>query len=187
MTTVPDSTDFLMQGSSTGAQFPKVGHSYSGTILQIGKARQQTDMQDKKPKFFDDGVTPRMQVPVTLATNARGKFVHEDPNDNSSPWVLEEIPDDDGVRTLWVAADMQRAIRDAVVQARKDHGLSPEELPGPQVGGHLTVTRGKSKQSKKTGWSGQHTFTAVYVPKAANAGAQSIMDDRDPFNQPDAE
>jgi hypothetical protein len=182
MTTEQSPLDFLMQGSSVGAQFPKVGHSYSGTIVQIGKARQQTDLSTKQPKFFDDGVTPRMQVPVTLATDARGKFVRED---NSSPWELEDIPDDDGVRTLWVAADMQRAIRDAVVQARKDHGLSPEQLPGPEVGGHLTVTRAKSKAAKKAGWSGQHTFEAVYVPASANAGASSIMDDRDPFSKPE--
>lgn len=179
-TPVQDSTQFLMSGGGVGAQFPKVGHSYSGTILQIGKARQQTDMNTKKPKFFEDGTTPRMQVPVTLATSARGKYVRDD---NSSPWELEEIPDDDGVRTLWVAADMQRAIRDAVIKARKDAGLTPEQLPGPEVGGHLTVTRGKSKAKKQAGWSGQHTFDAVYVPASQNAGAQSIMDDSDPFGE----
>lgn len=177
-TPTQDPTSFLMAGGGVSAQFPKVGHSYSGTILNIGKARQQTDMNTKQPKFFDDGVTPRMQVPVTLATNARGKFVRED---NSSPWELEDIPDDDGVRVLWVAADMQRAIRDAVIKARKDAGLTPEQLAGPEVGGHLTVTRGKSKAKKQAGWSGQHTFTAVYVPRDQNAGAASIMEDADPF------
>ncbi len=174
-----DSISIIMAGGGVSAQFPKVGHSYSGTIIQIGKARQQTEPGTNKLKFFDDGVTPRMQVPVTLATAARGKFTRED---NSSPWELEEIPDDDGVRILWVAADMQRAIRDAVIQARKDNGLTEEQLPGPEVGGHLTVTRGKSKAKKQAGWSGQHTFTAVYVPKTQNAGAASIMDDHNPFD-----
>jgi hypothetical protein len=178
MTTAPqDSIGVLMQGGGQGAQFPKVGHSYSGTILSIGKPRQQTDLSTGKLKTFEDG-SPRMQVPVTLATSARGKFVRED---NSSPWELEEIPDDDGVRTLWVAADMQRALRDAVLKARKEYGLSAEQLPGPEVGGHLTMTRGKSKAKKQAGWSGQHTFDAVYVPRSQNEGAQSIMDDADPF------
>ena len=175
-----EAASFLMAGGGVSAQFPKVGHSYSGTILQIGKPRQQTDMNTKQPKFFDDGVTPRMQVPVTLATEARGRYVRED---NSSPWELEEIPDDDGVRVLWVAADMQRAIRDAVIKARKELGLTADQLPGPEVGGHLTVTRGKSKAKKQAGWSGQHTFTAVYVPKSQNAGADQIMDDSDPFSE----
>lgn len=175
-----EARDFLMSGGGVGAQFPKVGHSYSGTIISIGKPRQQTDMNTKKPKFFDDGVTPRMQVPITLATEARGKYVRED---NSSPWELVDIPDDDGVRTLWVAADMQRAIREAVIKARKDNNLSETQLAGPEVGGHLTVTRGKSKAKKQAGWSGQHTFTAVYVPASANAGAAAVMDDQDPFSE----
>lgn len=182
MSTPQEATQFLMAGGGVGAQFPKVGHSYSGTILSIGKPRQQTDLSTKKPKFFEDGVTPRMQTPVTMATGARGKFVRED---NSSPWELVDIPDDDGVRTLWVAADMQRAIRDAVLAARKEHNLTPEQLPGPEVGGHLTVTRGKSKAKKQAGWSGQHTFDAVYVPRSQNEGAQSIMDDADPFTEGD--
>jgi hypothetical protein len=76
---------------------------------------------------------------------------------------------------------MQRAIRDAVIKARKDNNLTPEQLPGPEVGGHLTVTRGKSKAKKQAWWSGQHTFDAVYVPKSQNEGASSIMDEADPF------
>lgn len=182
MTAPVDSQSFLMQGGGVGAQFPKIGHNYAGTILAIGKARQQTDLNTKKPKFFEDGVTPRMQVPVTLATEARGKYVREE---IGAPWELQEIPDDDGVRTLWVAADMQRAIRDAVIKARKDLNLTAEQLPGPEVGGHLTVTRGKNKPKKQEGWSGQHTFTAVYVPRSQNEGAASIMDDKDPFAQDD--
>lgn len=174
-----DSVEFIMSGGGVSAQFPKIGHSYTGTILNIGRAQQQTDMNTKQPKTFDDG-SPRMQVPVTLATDARGKFVRED---QSSPWELEDIPDDDGVRVLYVAADMQRAIRDAVIKARKEYNLTPAQLPGPEVGGRLTVTRGKNKAKKQAGWSGQHTFTAEYVPASMNEGAQSIMDDQDPFNE----
>jgi hypothetical protein len=168
----PAAVDLLMQGGGVSAQFPKIGHSYTGTIMAIGQARKQTDPKDNSVKTFADG-SPRYQVPITLATDARGKFTEDgDP---------EEVPDDDGVRVLWVRADMQRAIRDAVLKARKDHGLSPAELPGPEVGGLLTVTRGKNFPKKQAGMKPQYSYTAEYVPASKNAAASALMDDHDPF------
>lgn len=167
-TATPDPMSFLMQGGGTSAQFPKIGHSYTGTIIQIGQARVQTDPKDNSPKTFADG-TPRYQVPITLATDARGKFDEE-----GNP---EDVPDDDGVRTLWVKADMQRAIRDAVLKAGKEIGNLNLR---PEVGGLLTVTRGKNFP-KKPGMKPQHSFTAEYVPAEQNKSAAALMDDRDPF------
>jgi len=165
--------DLLMSGGSTSAQWPKIGHSYAGTIIAIGEARQQTDPKDQKPKTFADG-TPRMQTPVTLATDTRGKFEYDE---DEEKWTEVEIPDDDGIRTLYVAADMQRAIRDAVLKAFKGSG----DKPRPEIGGHLTVTRGKNKP-KKPGMKAQHTFAAEYIRAADNANADAVMDDQDPFN-----
>lgn len=177
MTQAAESVDFLMQGGGTSAQFPKIGHSYTGTIISIGERRKQTDPKDNSVKTFADG-SPRYQVPITLATDARGKF-----DEDGNP---EEVPDDDGTRVLWVRADMQRAIRDAVLKARKDHGLSPQQLSGPEVGGLLTVTRGKNFPKKQAGMKAQYSYTAEYVPASQNEAAASLMDDRDPFND-DAE
>lgn len=165
----PNPMDFLMQGGGVSAQFPKIGHSYSGTIIQIGQARVQTDPKDNSVKTFADG-TPRYQVPITLATDARGKF-----DEDGNP---EDVPDDDGVRTLWVKADMQRAIRDAVLKAGKDRGLTGLR---PEVGGHLTVTRGKNFPKKQAGMKPQHSFTAEYVPPTENQAKDALMDDHDPF------
>lgn len=167
--TSPAPVDFLMQGGGVSAQFPKIGHSYTGTILMIGQARQQTDPKDGSLKVFADG-SPRYQVPITLATDARGKF-----DEDGNP---EDVPDDDGVRTLWVKADMQRAIRDAVLKAGKESG-NPNLRP--EVGGLLTVTRGKNFPKKQAGLKPQHSFTAEYTPASANKAATALMDDRDPF------
>lgn len=176
MSTAPEAMDLLMQGGGTGAQFPKIGHSYSGTIMSIGQARKQTDPKDNSVKTFADG-SPRWQVPVILATDARGKFDEE-----GNP---EEVPDDDGVRTLWVRADMQRALRDAVLAARKEYGLSPAQLAGPEVGGLLTMTRGKNFPKKQAGMKAQYSYSATYVPASQNEAGKALMDDRDPFNDED--
>ncbi len=170
-TATPNPMDFLMQGGGVSAQFPKIGHSYTGTIIQIGQARVQTDPKDNSVKTFADG-SPRYQVPITLATDARGKF-----DEDGNP---EDVPDDDGVRTLWVKADMQRAIRDAVLKAGKEAGTANLK---PEPGGLLTVTRGKNFPKKQAGMKPQHSYTAEYVPAAQNQAATALMDDRDPFEE----
>jgi hypothetical protein len=160
-----DANAMLMTGGGVGCQFPKVGHSFTGTVLSWGEPFQQTNAETKEPLFFNDGTTPRMQFPITFATDARGKF-----DEDGNP---EDIADDDGVRTLYVKNRTQKAIRDAI---RKAGGT------GLEKGALLTITRIKpvALKNKK-----MYDYSAVWVPAAQNGANSHLMDEADPFNDED--
>lgn len=117
--TAVDPDDFLMSGSGVSAKFPKVGHSYTGVVLNK-RSEQQRGYDDNEPLFWDNG-SPKMHVVVELQTDAQGTF---DRKGNA-----EEVPDDDGVRNLFVKGNMQKAIRDAV----RKSGASTLELFGKLI------------------------------------------------------
>lgn len=160
-----DANNMLMSGGGIGCQFPKVGHSFTGTVLSWGEPFQQTNAETGDPLFFSDGKTPRMQFPLTLATDARGKF-----NEDGEP---EDVPDDDGVRTLYVSNRRQKAIRDAI---RKAGGT------GLERGALLTITRIKPTGLKN---KKMYDYSAVWLPAAQNGANAHLMDEPDPFNDED--
>lgn len=159
-----DANAMLMTGGGIGCQFPKVGHAFTGTVLSWGEPFQQTNKETSELLTFGDG-TPRMQFPLTLATDARGKF-----DEDGEP---EDIADDDGVRVLYVKNRVQKAIRDAI---RKAGGS------GLEKGALLTITRIKpvGLKNKK-----MYDYSAVWVPAAQNGANAHLMDEADPFNDED--
>lgn len=145
-----DPNDFLMGKGVKSAQFPdgQYGATVGGTIVRRPEVRQQTDFDDGKPKFYDNG-DPMMQLVVQVTTSLR------DP----------QSPEDDGVRAFYVKGNMQEAVRNAVrVSGAK----------GLEVGGTLTITytgdvpnkRGRGKPAKQ--------YTAAYQPPA-NAAADAFL------------
>jgi len=72
--------DFLMGQGAKSFPFDKVGDQVTGEIVDASK-QQQTNMEDGKPAFWDDG-NPKMMVVVTLQTD------------------LKDDEDDDGKRTV---------------------------------------------------------------------------------------
>lgn len=158
-----DANGMLMQGGGVGCQFPTVGHSFTGTVLSWGEPFQQTNQQTGELLFFDaEKKQPRMQFPLTLATDARGKF-----DDDGNPI---DLPDDDGVRTLYVKNRVQKAIRDAI---HKAHGS------GLEKGALLTITRIKPTALKN---KKMYDYSAVWVPAAQNSANDSLMDESSPFD-----
>jgi hypothetical protein len=156
-----NANDMLMQGGGIGCQFPKIGHSFTGTVLSWGEPFQQTNAETGDALTFGNG-QPRMQFPLTLATDARGKF-----DENGDP---QDVPDDDGVRTLYVKNRVQKALRDAI---RKAGGT------GLEKGALLTVTRVKNTGLKN---KKMYEYSAVWVPAAQNGANAHLMEEDDPFN-----
>jgi len=152
-----DPDAFLMSGGATGAQFPEIGHSYTGTVLSK-RVQQQRNFDDNSPLFWDDGA-PKMHMPVEIQCEPTGyKFDDEG----------QKVPllDDDGKRTLYVKGKMQAAIRDAVLKA----GAKTLEL-----GGVLTVTY--TGKGQKTGnLKPPKLYSAVYVPVGQAAADAALME-----------
>lgn len=142
-----DANTFLMGGGAPSAKFPALGASITGTIAQPPEVRQQSDYETGALKFWDDG-TPRMQLQVILQTSER------DPAN----------PLDDGQRAIYVKAQMQKAVRDAVIRAG---------AKGLEVGGTLQVTYAADGEAKGRLNPPKH-FTAVYTPPTAAAANEFL-------------
>lgn len=151
----PFSTDAnaFLAGGAPGMKFPAEGHTDGGTIMSWEMA-QKTDLETGEPKFWQDG-KPVMQLVITLQAEATG-FKYE-----GNSYKKVAIPDDDGVRRLYVSGNL----RNAVAAALKKAGGKLE------AGAYLEVTRGTDIAPTKKGYSGRHTFTAVWTPASQNARA----------------
>jgi hypothetical protein len=132
-----------MTGGLPSAQFPAPGTTVSGRVVRIGEPMQQRDMKDHQPKTWDDG-QPMMMLPVDVATEQR------DPT----------VPDDDGVRCIYIRGQMLKSIRTAV-RAAGARGL--------ELGGILSVTYVRDGISKQRGFNPPKEYAATYIPPAAVA------------------
>jgi len=138
-------SDFLMGGGIPSAKFDKPGTVVSGKITRTPDVQQQRDFDTGKPKFWDDG-TPQKQIVVQLQTSLR------DP----------QIPDDDGVRVLYIRGNMLTAVRQAVRAA----GAQLE------TGGTLSITYTGDGEPSKRGFNPPKLYSAVYA-----AGSQAAVND----------
>lgn len=139
--TVTDANSFLLSTSTRAAKFDSIGVTVGGPILRDPELRQQNDFDSGKPKTWDDG-SPAMQLVVSVQTDLR------DPAD----------PEDDGERTFYIRANLQRAVANAVRAAG---------AKGLEVGGVLTVTYSGDGEAKKRGFSAPKLYTATYTPPTA--------------------
>jgi hypothetical protein len=157
--TMTDANDFLMGGGVSSAKFPTVGTTVTGVICRPPEVQQQTDITTGAPKFWDDG-KPRQQLQVQLQTEER------DP----------EVDNDDGIRAVYVKAQMQKAVREAV----KRSGAK-----GLEIGGTLTVTYIGDGVPTQRGMSAPKQYSAVYVPASAAAANEFLAQGEQPaWSQP---
>lgn len=154
-----DAAAFLMGSGGPSAKFPDLGSSVTGPITRIGAPMQQRDMATNALKFWDDG-NPMMQLPVDVQTDQRDT----------------EIPNDDGVRTLYIKGQMQAAIRDAVRRS----GAKMLE-----AGGTLTVTYASDGVAAKKGFNAPKVYEANYTPPTAVA-ANNFLNGDTPADTPPA-
>jgi len=137
--------DFLMGGGVASAKFEKPGTTVTGRIARTPEVQQQREIDTGKPKFWDDG-TPRKQIVVQLQTTQR------DP----------AIPDDDGIRAVYIRGNMLTAVRQAV----RSSGAQLE------TGGTLSITYTGDGEASSRGFNPPKLYTAVYTP-----GSQAAVND----------
>lgn len=137
--------DFLMGGGVPSAKFETPGTTVAWQIVRPPEVQQQRDIETGKPKFWDDG-NPQKQIVVQLQTSQR------DP----------AIPDDDGVRAVYIRGNMLTAVRQAVRAA----GAQLEQ------GGTLSVTYTGDGTPSKRGYNAPKLYSATYT-----AGSQSAVND----------
>ena len=131
-----------MGSGGKSVPFENPGDTVTGTVLAPPEKRQQTDMDDGKPKTIEDG-TPMFGFVVRLQTDLR------DPED----------PFDNGERTLFLKWKSLEAVRAAI----KAVGA-----PGLQVGGRLSLRLTGFGQRKKVGHNPPKLWAAQYVPPDPN-------------------
>jgi hypothetical protein len=163
--------DAFLGGGAPGQKFPSPGFKWGGTVVSWEMA-QQTDLDTGELKFWEDG-KPRMQLIMTLQGAADGVVFEWDGSTHSYNKTVVE--DDDGMRRLFIKAGLQQAVAKALRDARTKL----------EVGAYLEVTRGKDLPPPKKGYSGKHTFSAVWTPANKNPHAASALlagdDEESPF------
>ena len=159
--------DFFAPRASHSWKFTAPGDSHTGTIIEVGDARQATEFGSNEPAFWDREKTrPKMQVAITLDTTER------DPQDAN----------DTGKRTLWVVEDgrsgsILSAIRQAVAQVNAGT---------IDIGGQLTVAFSGFDPNSKNPANPRKVYTASYVPPAPAGGMFTNQEPAHPAAAPAA-
>jgi hypothetical protein len=152
----------FLSGGNTSAKFPKVGHTVEGTVTGW-EMRQQTDYDTGGLLTWRDG-KPRMQLLITIQGEPTG-VTYED-------GVEVELPDDDGVRTLFVKGGLQKGIGKALRDAKGKL----------EAGAYVKVTRGKDGPKTDPKKKAPHTYQVVWTPAAQNPkAAEALLATDDPF------
>lgn len=157
--------DFFAPRASHSWKFTTPGDTHTGTITEVGDARQMTEFGSNEPAFWDREKTrPKMQVAVTLETAER------DPQDAS----------DTGKRTLWVVEDGRSgSILSAIRQAVHQAGAGTID-----IGGQLTVTFSGFDPNSKNPQNPRKVYTASYVPPAPAGGMFTNQEPAQPVAAP---
>lgn len=159
--------DFFAPRASHSWKFTTPGDTHTGTITEVGDARQATEYGSNELAYWDKERTrPKMQVAITLDTTER------DPQDAN----------DTGKRTLWVVEDgrsgsILSAIRQAVAQVNAGT---------IDIGGQLTVAFSGFDPNSKNPANPRKVYTASYVPPAPAGGMFTNQAPAQPVAQPAA-
>lgn len=176
MTTAPQTDPFsadavraaqFLGGGTVAAKFPKEGFVVKGTIQSFRMA-QQSHMESGELLFWE-GKEQVEQSKLKFPQNARPceQLVIElqgEPTGitwETNRYVERQLPDDDGMRTLYVKGGMQAAIGKALREAG---------VRAPEIGGFLEVARGKDTQRNGSKYY-SYTYTARYTPASQNGEA----------------
>lgn len=130
----PDDTSEFFSESVPAFAFETEGTTAQGHVVSK-EIRQQTDMKTREPKYWPDG-RPAMQMVVILDTG-------------------DETEEDDGLRALYVKANLKKAVT-AAVKAAKATDLA--------IGGHLSVTYDSTEKPTQKGFDGAKNYSAIYTP-----------------------
>lgn len=176
----------FLSGGSVAAKFPEVGSEFEGTVVAFRMA-QRTHIdsgeplywEGKKPveesalKFEASKQSPAMQLIVEVQGEPTG--ITWDTN----RYIPRELVDDDGMRTLYVTGNLQRALAKALRDAPAGSEIEP--------GAYVKVTRGEDAKVPGSKYL-SYTYTAEWTPASANSkaatdfvGDPDAADGGDPF------
>ena len=145
-----DPNAFLMGGGVPGAKFEAIGAKITGIVERI-EMQQQTAFGTGEPLWWDDEETrPRMQMVVTMLTQ------------------LQETPDDDGMRKLYIRGQMTKAVADAVKKAGRK---------GIEEGAELAVQYFADEPPPKRGFNPIKQYRAKYDPPTKQVALPDDEDD----------
>lgn len=162
---------YLSGGGAVTAKFPTTGTDYEGIV--IAKVMQhQRDYDEpnfglywvdgKKRKFREDavppGAKPVMMAVVTLQTAARGTF-----DKDGNP---QDVPNDNGVRALYVRGAMQKSIRDAV---------RTSGAPTLELFGKLRILHSALGKQDNPKYNPPKLFEAVFTPASKVAKNDPLL------------
>lgn len=165
-----DADSFLSGGSNVAAKWPTVGATFEGTVVGWDGPVQMTDMDSGEPLYWEGSkkVAESQVKNMAVASKqpAMQLLVHVQGPVTGVTWetnqyIEKSLPDDDGLRTMYVHGELQKALKKALNEAG---GAKLEK------GAHIKVTRTKPVK-KGNGFFG-YTYEASWTP----APAQDPMD-----------
>ncbi|HKY45026.1 MAG TPA: hypothetical protein VJM50_18190 [Pyrinomonadaceae bacterium] len=157
----------FLEGSATAAKWPKVGHIVEGTVTSFVMA-QQTDYDTSEPLFWEgkkrvvdskaeDKSRPVMQLLLEIQGEPTGETWEGLQN------TRVELPDDDGMRTLYVKGGLQASLKQALktAQARLE------------VGAYVKVRRIEDGPKSNPKFAAPHRYASEWTPASKNPKAVS--------------
>jgi hypothetical protein len=171
----------FLSGGSLAAQFPEVGFVVEGTVLSASM-RDRTDMDTGEVLYWQGNKTiPQSEVPEGAKLRPARQMLLElqcEPTGKrweTNRYVEVAVPDDDGIRTMYVKGGIQKALSKAL----KEAGNAPVEK-----GAYVWVQREKDRKLPGSKYYA-YAYTAKWTPadqntKAATAFVNDAPDD-DPF------
>ncbi|MGY5634164.1 hypothetical protein ACW7N6_38130 [Streptomyces sp. UC1A3] len=176
MTTAPQTDPFsadaakaaaFLGGGTVAAKFPREGFVVEGTITSFRMA-PQTDMESGELLFWEGKEKveqSKLKFPDT-AKQVEQLVIEMQGEPTGITWetnryVEKQLPDDDGVRTLYVKG----GLANAVGKALRDAGVR-----APEIGGYLKIQRGKDAKRQGSKYF-SYTYTAQYTPASQNGEA----------------
>lgn len=176
--------DYLDGGASVAAKWPKEHFVVEGDVIGWSPdAIPMTDMKTGEPLYWESKVktkesdlrfpetsklNPCLQITIDLQGEPTGVTW------KTNRYIREEVPDDDGVRTMYVSGQLAAAIRKARQEAAQKYKLGVQRAP-LEAGAHCKVTRGADKKFANDYFG--FTYVAEWTPAAHNPAYQnSVMD-----------
>lgn len=147
--------DDFMGGGVPSAKFPEPGTTVSGVIIDEPRITQQRDFDSGDLKFWDDG-EPMKQLVVHVQTDLRDA----------------EIPDDDGIRAIYIKSNLKKAVQTALTRAKAKLA----------IGGTLSVTYTQDGVNKRGKGKPPKEYSAAYT--APDVAGEFLAGPDEPAGQP---
>ena len=143
----------FLSGGLVAAKWPEIGFVVEGTV-KAAKMQQQRDYDSGEPLFWNDG-SERKQLVVDLQSEATGVTWKGLQNKKTA------VPNDTGMRALYVKGNLQRAFSQALRDAQ-----APFEN-----GSYLRIERIEDVPNNDAKKADAHDFRVTYTPAAANTAS----------------